>query len=231
MMKRILFIDNSVDDIYHPLDHFKGIFYLPYDVVHASSEVFPDDLSKYSHIVLSGSFASTLKNYSWQVRERKFIRKAADQGKVMMGVCHGHQLMGQAFFGPDAVGTRDHAEIGWPDIEVLEDDPLFGKSNTFVNAFSYHYDEVRKVDTGMADVIARSKECNVLAFRMKNRPVWGIQPHFELGYLQALALMDQIMGPGNPVKKSFITDVAKHPKDSGWIFPLFRSFQETDPLG
>lgn len=229
-MKRILFVDNSVDKIYNPLDHFNTLFYLPYDVIHAPSTNFPDDISKYSHIVLSGSFASTLDRHSWQMNEKDFIRKATAMGKVMMGVCHGHQLMGQAFFGEDAVRKRTEPELGWPAIDVVTDDPLFGKSGSVINAFSYHYDEVYQVDTSIADVIARSKECEVLVFRIKKKPIWGVQPHFELGYIQALSLIDQIMGPENRIKKDFIMNSENSPRDSGWIIPLFREFQETEPL-
>jgi GMP synthase-like glutamine amidotransferase len=42
-------------------------------------------------------------------------------------------------------------------------------------------------------IIARSEECDILAFKVKDRPVWGIQPHFEMGIVEGLKYIDHVI--------------------------------------
>ncbi len=92
------------------------------------------------------------------------------------------------------------------------------------------YDEVCKIDEDEVTVIARSEACEILAFKLKNRPVWGIQPHFEMGIVEGLKFIEWVQGDGIPDKQSFFISAENYPKDSGWIIPLMKAFHNARPL-
>ena len=229
-MRRILLLDNSIaNDSYRPLDYWQPLLLLPFDVFRAPFNEWPADMTAYSHIILTGSTASVLQDTGWMRAEVEFIRRAAAAGKVILGSCFGHQLIARAFFGTHAVRTREKPEIGWPEIEILANDPLLGEAGRSIYSYAFHYDEVRWVPAEQATVIARSATCDIQGFKLNGRPVWGIQPHFEIGIVAGLAYLDLAAGDGVPARTHFLKSDRDFPKDSGWILPLMKAFQEVRP--
>ncbi|MEJ2222386.1 MAG: type 1 glutamine amidotransferase [Desulfobacterales bacterium] len=230
-MNRILFLDNSLsDDRYHPLLYWESLLLFPYEVFRVSSGDLPQELDSYSHILISGSAASVLDDTDWMQAEVALIQNAVNKGKVILGSCFGHQIIARALFGMDAVRKREKPEIGWPDIQIVASDSLFGESGRTIHTFIFHYDEVGTVPEEKATIIARSKDCGILAFKIKGRPVWGVQPHFEMGIVQSLRYLDIVKGPPVPDKQIFFSDDQNMPKDSGWVIPLMKRFHETQPV-
>ncbi len=190
--RRILFVDNETNhELYNPLEHWQPLFLHPYEVCRAPFERLPG-LDPFSHIILSGSLSSTLENKDWMLAEEKMIRAAVRDGKALLGNCFGHQLIARALFGHDAVHRREKVEVGWPAMQVLQDDLLLGKAGDVVHAFVLHFDEVCKISEEQAKNILSSEECVNLAFKLANSPVWGIQPHFEIGIVQGFAVIDVV---------------------------------------
>ena len=230
-MNRILFLDNSVDDdVYQPLIYWEPLILLPYDFFRVSTGQWPDGLDSYSHILITGSTASVLDDTDWMQTEVELIQNAVNKGKVILGSCFGHQMIARSLFGLDAVRRREKPEIGWPDIHILASDSLLGEAGCAINGFVFHFDEVCKVPEKNATVIARSSECDILAFKLKDRPVWGIQPHFEMGIVEGLQLIDRVPGDEIPDKQIFLNSTENQPRDSGWIIPLMKTFQGTQPV-
>ena len=227
-MSRILFLDNSLpNDLYHPLLYWECLLLFPYEVFRVSVGELPHELDSYSHILISGSAASVLDDTEWMQAEVALIQNAVDKGKVILGSCFGHQLIARALFGMDTVRKREEPEIGWPDIQIVSSDSLFGESGRTIHTFIFHYDEVCTVPEEKATIVARSKQCDILAFKIKERPVWGVQPHFEMGIVQSLRYIDKVKGDQVPDKQFFFSDDAYMPKDSGWVIPLMKRFHET----
>ena len=230
-MDRILFLDNSIKgDLYKPLDYWEPVLMFDFDRYRASAGEFPGSLDKYSHIFLTGSTASVLDNTDWISAEQDLIRQAVDQGKVVAGSCFGHQIMARALFGEDAVRKRPALDAGWPQIEVLSDDALLGKAGSIIFGYVFHYDEVCKIDENRARVIARSDACEILAFKLKDKPVWGIQPHFEMGIIEGLKFLELLKHEGVPDRKACFASPDHYPRDSGWIVPFMRGFHSARPL-
>lgn len=222
---KILFIDNESDhNLYQPLEHWRPLFIHPFEVFHAPYDKVPD-LELFSHIFLSGSLASTLENKDWMLSEEELIRKAVEQKKAILGNCFGHQLLARALFGHEAVRKRNKPEIGWPTMRILRDDLLLGIEGDLIHGFVLHFDDVQYIDEDQADIILNSEECDNLAFKLKNKPVWGIQPHFEIGIVQGFGVIDIVSGPGVPDKKLFLSPGKKSPRDSGIITRVMREFQ------
>ena len=230
-MNRILFLDNSIEnDLYKPLSYWEPVLLFDFDSYRASAGELPDDLGAYSHIFISGSTASVLDNADWINAEQDLIRTAVAQGKVIMGSCFGHQIIARALFGDSAVRKRPILDVGWPEIEILADDALLGAAGSKIYGYVFHYDEVCQIDEKNATVIARSKACEILAFKLKDRPVWGIQPHFEMGIVEGLKFIEWVKGDGIPGRSSLIDSVENCPRDSGWIIPLMKAYHTARPL-
>ena len=230
-MDRILFLDNSIkDDRYQPLGYWEPVLLSDFDTYRASAGDFPENLDAYSHIFLTGSTASVLDNSDWIRVEQELIRTAVDQGKVMVGSCFGHQIIARALFGDDAVRRMPGLDAGWPAIEILADDALLGEAGSRIFGYVFHYDEVCKIDDTRATVIARSKDCEIMGFKLIDRPVWGIQPHFEMGIVEGMKFLEMAKGAGVASRQSYFESTDKHPRDSGWIIPFMRAFHNARPL-
>jgi GMP synthase-like glutamine amidotransferase len=230
-MNRILFLDNSLhNDTYRPLLYWESLLLFPYDLFRVSAGELPPELDSYSHILITGSAASVLDDTEWMQAEVDLIRKAVNRGKVILGSCFGHQIIARALFGLDAVRKREKPEIGWPDIQIVSSDPLFGESGRTIHSFIFHNDEVCTLPPEKAVIIARSKQCDILVFKIKDRPVWGTQPHFEMGIVQSLRYIDKVKGNQVPDRQSFFSSAEYMPKDSGWVIPLMKRFHETRPV-
>jgi GMP synthase-like glutamine amidotransferase len=148
----------------------------------------------------------------------------------VVGSCFGHQIIARALFGDGAVRKRRALDVGWPEIEILADDALLGEAGSKIYGYVFHYDEVCKIDENEATVIARSEACEILAFKLKDRPVWGIQPHFEMGIVDGLKFLELVKGKGVPDRPSLLNSVKNYPQDSGWIIPLMKAYHNARPL-
>jgi GMP synthase-like glutamine amidotransferase len=230
-MQRILFLDNAIaNDTYSAPDLWRPLLVYPFDVFRTAFGEWPRELSAYSHILTTGSSASVRDDMDWIKTEAELIESAVGQGKVILGSCFGHQIIARALFGMQSVRKRQIPEIGWPDIEIMVDDPLLGDAGRIVNTFVFHYDEVCSVPEKSATIIARSKACEVLGFKLLDKPVWGIQPHFEMGIVEGLDYLDKVSGEHIPARQSFFNSDHSLPKDNGRIAPLMKAFQETQAI-
>jgi GMP synthase-like glutamine amidotransferase len=230
-MRKILFLDNAIEnDTYNAAQYWKPLLVYPHDMFRVALGEWPSDVSAYSHILITGSSACVLDNVDWMQTEVEFIQTAVSHGKVILGSCFGHQLIARSMFGLDAVGVRKTPEIGWPDIEVMADDALLGKAGRIINGFVFHYDEVCQLPEDRATVTARSSACGILGFKLKGKPVWGIQPHFEMGIVEGLNYLDKVSGEHVPCRQSLFQSQAVLPKDAGWIAPLMKAFHDTSPM-
>jgi GMP synthase-like glutamine amidotransferase len=230
-MHRILFLDNAVEnDTYEASGYWKPLLLYPFDFFRVTVGEWPADLEAYSHVLITGSSASVLDNTDWMKREVALIRSAVDKGKVMLGSCFGHQILARTLFGLETVRQRKTPEIGWPDIEILVDDPLLGNAGRKINSFVFHYDEVCNLPENQARIVARSTASEILGFKIIDKPVWGIQPHFEMGIVEGLNYLDKVSGDNIPNKRSFLVSDQRLPKDSGWIAPLMKAFHDARPM-
>jgi GMP synthase-like glutamine amidotransferase len=116
--------------------------------------------------------------HPWLSPEKEFIREALGQGKPILGVCLGSQLLAEA---AGATPHRaDEPEIGWYDIEITDAgaaDPLIGPLAPSVELFEWHH-YVAPLPPGAVE-LARTPLCTQ-AFRIEGKPAWGLQFHAEV---------------------------------------------------
>lgn len=106
--------------------------------------------------------------------ERVRILDALDANVPILGICLGHQLLAY-WLGGKVQGGR--WELGWLPVAANDTglaDPLLQGLGTSFHAFLWHGDQITELPEG-ADLLASSDRCRVQAFRLRNRPVWGVQ--------------------------------------------------------
>ncbi len=106
--------------------------------------------------------------------ERKRIMQALDADVPILGICLGHQLLAHWLGGKV---KRGRWEIGWLPITVQEpalSDPLLDGLGPVFHGFLWHGDQITELPDE-AELLASSERCRVQAYRLRNRPVWGVQ--------------------------------------------------------
>lgn len=169
----------------------------------ATSQVFraihqppPAAISDFGGVIISGSAASVTASDPWMARLSELIGRAKDEGTPVLGVCFGHQLVAEALFGAGTVRGAKTPELGWRDIAIVADDPILAGLGAGFCTFESHFDEVDPATVGLK-VLARSEDCAVQAFRVVDRPIWGVQFHSEMTQSEAHDLVARRIG-GRP---------------------------------
>ncbi|MDD8031056.1 MAG: type 1 glutamine amidotransferase [Acidobacteriota bacterium] len=223
-MKKIAIVDNSLwPDIYNPVEHWSAWLDLPVEAFRVADGYLPDLENDYTHLIITGSEASIVDFHPWVQPETELIREALDRGLAILGSCYGHQLLALSLGGPEYVRRAERPEIGWIEIEILKNDLLIGeKGNHFV--FSSHYDEIIDLDESTFEVLARSRDCQIQAFRLKGERLWGIQAHPEINPDSARQLLQGMLDKGFPGADLISKTLRQQAKDDGWIKTICQNF-------
>lgn len=128
------------------------------------------------------------KEFPWLAREKRFIKQAIDNGKVVFGICLGAQLIADVLGGP--VTRNAQSEIGWFPVEMTEaakGSALFGFLPERLTVFHWHGDTFALPPRSVH--LARSEGCENQAFIYDGRVI-GLQFHLEFTreYIEAVPL-------------------------------------------
>lgn len=223
-MKKLAILDNSLwPDIYNPVEHWTTHIDLPYRSFRAMDGYLPDLDDGYTHLIITGSEASIVNLEPWVLAEVALVKEAVERGLAVLGSCYGHQLLALALAGPGCVRRAERPEIGWHQVEVLKSDPLLGPAGR-LHVFSSHYDEVCNLDESRFEVLARSRHCQVQAFRFKGKNVWGLQAHPEINPDQAARLLRGMQERGFSGEELIRAALNSRPRDDRWIEVISRNF-------
>jgi GMP synthase-like glutamine amidotransferase len=189
---RTIIIDNSVLPLYLREGRITAR-HLPEDVrwISGVNDKLPT-LLDFDRLIVTGSEASACDNDDWIKRQTDLLAYAALAGKAILGICFGHQLIARAMGGDACVGRTDHPEFGWLDIRLDVDEPLFEGLPHHTKWLCSHFDHVPMTPPG-ARVLAQSDHCDNHAFRLVDRPVWGLQFHPEYYGLNAFLVLSLIL--------------------------------------
>jgi GMP synthase-like glutamine amidotransferase len=117
------------------------------------------------------------EQFPWLTDEKKFIRQAVDEGKTVLGICLGSQLVSAAL-GAKVYNNKER-EIGWFDIELTnaaQTGSLFNELGSRIRVFHWHGDTFDLPDNVIH--LAYSQACTNQAYLYKDR-VLALQFHFE----------------------------------------------------
>ena len=116
--------------------------------------------------------------FHWLGSEEEFLQEVLARSVPVFGVCLGAQMLARA--SGAAVGPADAPEVGWLEVELTDAgvaDPVLGRLPTRATVFQWHQ-YTFELPPGATE-LARSPIC-AQAFRLGERPAWGIQFHAEV---------------------------------------------------
>jgi GMP synthase (glutamine-hydrolysing) len=140
----------------------------------------PDPVESYGAVMVFGGSMHPDQDdrFEWLASEAEFLRRVLSARIPVLGVCLGAQMLARAAGG--AVKPASEPEIGWLDVSLTPagaDDPVLGELPPTANVFQWHR-YTFEIPPGGTE-LALSEIC-AQAFRLDDRPAWGIQFHAEV---------------------------------------------------
>jgi GMP synthase (glutamine-hydrolysing) len=140
-----------------------------------SDSVLPE-YGSVSGLVVTGSPEHLGDRKDWMLRGLDYLRGAVAARLPTLGICFGHQMLGEALGGRVATNPRGR-EIGTVAITSYTDNPLLRREEPFTANMS-HLDSIVSLPEGALVLASTAQEPNALV-RFTNT-TWGVQFHPEM---------------------------------------------------
>ncbi len=132
-------------------------------------------LAELAGVIVTGSAASVYERLPWMQRAAAYLRDLVSSDIPVLGICFGHQLLGDALGGHVARNPNGR-EIGTQELELLSQDAVFGEGRMLVN--TTHVDSVLVLPPGAERLARTALEPNA-AIKF-GASAWGVQYHPEV---------------------------------------------------
>lgn len=137
---------------------------------------FPPEADDCSAYLCTGSRFSVYDDVDWIIALKAFVRRVQAGNKKFIGVCFGHQMMGEALG-----GKVEKAATGWNvgvhSFEILHSAPWMLPAPPGLQLMMMCQDQVVQLPPG-STVLARTATCPVAMFQVGHNML-GIQGHPE----------------------------------------------------
>jgi GMP synthase (glutamine-hydrolysing) len=149
----------------------------------------PDDADAF---VVTGSSSSVTERAPWMLRTEALLRELHARSVPVLGICFGHQLIGEALGGKVAKNPRGR-EIGTCEVVVSAgaDDPLLAGLPRSFTANHSHVDSVVTLPPGAVTLASTSLEPNAMYAVGATTKCVQFHPEFDgdsmRGYVEARA--------------------------------------------
>lgn len=146
---------------------------------------FPLSVHECAVYICTGSKNSVYDDEPWIIRLKQFVREISHSDQLFIGICFGHQLLGEAMG-----GKVDKSAMGWcvgvHTFELVEVETWMDPLQSRFNLLMMCQDQVLYLPQD-AVLLARTQSCPNAMFRVGNNML-GIQAHpeFSKAYNQAL---------------------------------------------
>ena len=181
-MKAGLFICDHVAEKYqteygdYPSMFAKLLPALDWVIYDVYNNQFPDNLNECEVYVATGSAHSVYENLAWIDRLKSTIAQLYQQKKVFIGMCVGHQLIGEAL-GGKLEKSKNEWCVGVHNFNVINNQPWMSPEMDAVNLLMMCQDQITVLPPD-AQVLASSERCPNGIIQVGNHFL-GIQAHPE----------------------------------------------------
>ncbi len=155
-----------------------------YDVVNGH---FPADVKECDVYMCTGSSFSVYDKEPWILQLKSFVKEIATSNQKFIGICFGHQMMGEALG-----GVVHKSEVGWcvglHSFFVIQSEKWMQPFRNAFNLLMMCQDQVIELPEN-AVLLAESHDCPNAMFRFGNNML-GIQAHPEFPKKYDQALME-----------------------------------------
>ncbi len=147
--------------------------------------IFPNSPSDCEAWIITGSKFSVYDEIDWIIKLKGFVREISESDKYCIGVCFGHQMLGEAMGGVVQKSDRGWC-VGVHEFEVLEREEWMNPYLPKVNLLMSCQDQIEILPKN-SKVLAQSPMCPVGIIRIGKRML-GIQghPEFSANYVKSL---------------------------------------------
>ncbi len=146
------------------------------DIYSTKDGVFPEDITAFDGVLITGSPASVHEDSVWVPRLLKQIRVAYDANVPMFGACFGHQAIALALGGTVTRNPNGWA-FGLLEMQVTKRAPWYDGPTTLLQ-YGAHVEQVTQLPDG-AEAIFSTEGCPVAGFVLADR-VYATQNHPEM---------------------------------------------------
>ena len=151
----------------------------------------PDPAERYDAVMVFGGSMHPDQDdrFHWLGSEEEFLEEVLAARVPAFGVCLGAQMLARA--AGASVQPASEPEIGWHEVYLTSEgatDPVLGALPTRATVFQWHHYTFDLPQGGVE--LARSDVCTQ-AFRLDDRPAWGIQFHAEVTLAMLSSWVDE----------------------------------------
>lgn len=148
---------------------------------------FPSSVDDCDVYICTGSKSSVYDGDQWIENLKEFVREIYQAGKIYIGVCFGHQILGEALG-----GEVRKSDVGWcvgvHTFEILQFQNWMKPSLLSFNLLMMCQDQVLKLPPESI-LLAQTPDCPYAMFQI-GETMLGIQAHPEFPKLYDKALME-----------------------------------------
>jgi len=167
-------------------------------------------------ITLGGPYPLTMKHRpDWVAEEQILVRKYAESGRRILGICLGAQIVAAALGA--TIRRNEQAELGWHDVRrTAGDSSLVDRSlPSRMTVFHWHRDTFEIPDG--AEHLYESETCKHQAFGLDDR-IFGFQFHLEsdMRTIQTFLAVSQyrkLVGKGVQTKSQIVSGIDQYLPD------------------
>ena len=157
------------------------------DIYSTKDDIFPEDITMFDGVLITGSPASVHEDSAWVPRLLKQIRVAYDANVPMFGACFGHQAIALALGGAVTRNPNGWA-FGLLEMQVTKRAPWYDGPTTLLQ-YGAHVEQVTQLPDG-AEAIFSTEGCPVAGFVLADR-VYTTQNHPEMTPQFIAALVEE----------------------------------------
>ena len=188
--------------------------------------VFPEDLTGYDGVIITGSPASVNSGADWVARLLDLIRQTANDGLAMFGACFGHQAIAKALGG--RVGANPCGLAHGLSHNTVTHRPGWAKDlPADLRLYASHKEHVTALPDG-ARVICASDTSPVTGFAIGTR-IYTTQHHPEMSREFIAALTEEMAPEMTPQNLAQARASLTEPADSDIFAETVARFFEQAP--